>query len=457
MKDRLLTFALALAAFALFYTLLMPKPQGPKEHVTRPITTEKGPNGYLAMARWLEAEGVKTVSLRERYGRLRELPGTAATGNLMISTTPHLYPLRDSEVGPLRDWISAGNTLLVVAGLSDTPDWSMGEGVDVAFMDHMNSMTGLDFVRALSAQEKAQEEKAKQEKAGEGKKNDDAHVTPAAPQSKQPSIDVQQVNAANGDRKLDQPLQFEAVPNGPHPLLEGVKSISALSEYPTLEWQAVSHVDDLILELTRNSKSEEPTLWLLRHGKGQVIVSAYGSVFTNKLLGKADNGRLLANIVKWSRQPGAAVIIDDAHQGLVAFYDAQAFFHDPRLHRTLWWLVALWLAFVLGPQRLRAAASGWNPVDVTSFVRASGGFMARVLRPSVVGQQLFANFFNDVRRRVGLPIDGAPVWDWMNANRALPGPQMDELRELHDKAMRGRRIDLPILQTLLVQARGTLL
>jgi hypothetical protein len=459
MKERSLTLVLALAAFALFYTLLMPKPQGPREHVTRPVTIEKGPNGYLAMARWLEAEGVQTISLRERYGRLRDLHGTAATGNLMISTTPQLYPLRDSEVGPLRDWISAGNTLLVVAGLSDTPDWSMGEGIDMAFMEHMNSMTGLDFVRALTQEEK--KEQAKQ-KAADKEKSEKAAAPPTpadapAVQPKQPPVAVRQVDAANADRKLDKPLQFEAVPNGSHPLLEGVKSISALSEYPTLEWQATSHVDDLILGLTRNSKSAEPTLWLLRHGKGQVIVSAYGSIFTNKLLGKTDNGRLLANIVKWSRQPGGAVIVDDAHQGLVAFYDAQAFFSDPRLHRSLWWLVGLWLAFVLGPQRLRSAASGWNPVDVTSFVRASGGFMARVLRPSVVGQQLFANFFNDVRRRVGLPIDGAPVWDWMNANRALPGPQMDKLRELHDKVMHGRRVDLPVLQTLLVQARGALL
>jgi hypothetical protein len=118
--------------------------------------------------------------------------------------------------------------------------------------------------------------------------------------------------------------------------------------------------------------------------------------------------------------------------------------------------VALWLVFVLGPQRLRAAASRWQPVDVTSFVRASGGFMARVLRPAVAGQQLFVNFFNDVRRRVGLPPNGEPVWDWMNAQRALPAPDLDRLHDLHDKVMRGRRVDLPVLQTLLVRARATL-
>jgi len=440
MKDRLLTFALALGAFALFYTLLMPKPAMPQERVTRPITTEQGPNGYLAMTRWLEAEGVKTVSLRERYGRLREL---TATGNLLISTTPHLHPLRASEVVPLRDWISAGNTLLVVAGLSDTPDWSMGEGSDAQFMDHMHSMTGLNFVQAPPADA--------------AQADDKVASAPAPDQQKKKPRQPNPIRAAAAVQKFDAPLRFEAVPNGSHPLLEAVKSITALCEYPTLTWRATSDEADLILELMRNAQSEEPTLWLLRHGKGQIIVSAYGSIFTNKLLGKTDNARLLANIVKWSRRSGGEVIIDDAHQGLVAFYDAQAFFGDSRLHRSLWWLVGLWLVFVLGPQRLRAAASGWHPVDVTSFVRASGGFMARVLRPSVAGQQLFANFFNDVRRRVGLPVNGAPVWDWMNANRALPAADMDKLRELHGKVLHGRRVDLPVLQTLLVQARGALL
>jgi hypothetical protein len=36
---------------------------------------------------------------------------------------------------------------------------------------------------------------------------------------------------------------------------------------------------------------------------------------------------------------------------------------------------------------------------VTSFVRATGGFMARVLRPAAAARQLFANFFNEIRSR----------------------------------------------------------
>lgn len=482
MRDRLLTFALAVGAFAAFYMLLAPKPSPPQEKPTRPITTERGPNGYLGMMSWLTAEGVEPLSLRQRYGHLPELTAAAPTGNLLISTAPHIYPLRDSETGPLRDWISAGNTLLVVAGLSDTPDWSMGEGADPGFMRHLRAMTGLEFVvaqpeaatpNATGAHDQPGDAGFEQKDSEAADRNSDESATDARSTSEQDTDDGQSPDAQNraasdekpevGPRqsrasfqKLAQPLHFELVPNGAHPLLEGVKTVAAISEYPSSQWRASSSTGDLVLELAQDPASGEPMLWLLRHGKGQIVVGAYGSVFTNKLLGEKDNARLLANIVKWSRGKGGQVIIDDAHQGLVAFYDPQAFFGDCRLHRTLWWLLGLWLIFVLGPQRLRATGSSWNPVDVTSFVRASGGFMARVLKPAAAGQQLFVNFFNAVRRQAGLPLDGEPIWDWMRGRGAVSAGDVEQLRELHEKVLHGRRVDLPKLHNLLTRVRAGL-
>lgn len=457
MKDRLLTFALAIGAFALFYVLMAPKPQPPQERPTRPVSTEQGPNGYQAMWRWFEAEGLKPVSLRERYGHLPELTARSATGNLLISTTPHIYPARDSEAALLRDWISDGNTLLVLAGLSDTPDWSMGEGIDSGFMEHMQAMTGLTFTQ-VQAEESDESDGGDESDAGDGSDEGQEEESDKSPEPERKRPRAQDLVAAT--TKLAQPLRFSMVPNDAHPLLEGVKSVAAISEFPTAQWRASSNMVDLVLELAQDPVSGEPVLWLARYGNGQIIVSAFGSVFTNKLLGESDNARLLANIVKWSRGaghvPGGQIIIDDAHQGLVAFYDPDAFFGDQRLHHSLWWLVGLWLVFVLGPQRLRAAATGWNPVDVTSFVRASGGFMARVLKPATAGQQLFTNFFNDVRRQIGLPANGAPVWDWMTERSTFAPRDVEQLRELHGKILQGRRIDLPKLQNLLVQVRSNL-
>jgi len=194
----------------------------------------------------------------------------------------------------------------------------------------------------------------------------------------------------------------------------------------------------------------------LPYGDGQIVFSAYGSIFTNKVLRERDNARLLANIVRWSLGENGRVIIDDAHQGLVSFYDPDKFFGDSRLHRTLLWLLGLWLVFVLGPRRLRGTTRGWNPLDVTSFVRATGGFMARVLRPAAAGQRLFANFFNEIRSRLGLTPDGAPLWEWMAGHAVIAAADLNRLQELHRRVAAGRRIDVAELHNLIARVRAQL-
>lgn len=439
MKDRLLTLALAFGAFVAFYVVMAPKPEAPQERPTRPISVEAGPNGYLGLVRWLEAERVPVLSLRERFGKLNEIPGLESrTGNLLISTTPHLYPIRDSEVWPLRGWIQRGNTLLVVAGLSDTPDWSMQEGVDAAFLDHLQSMTQMSFSQVPPDQEESAP------KADQQPEKDDAADDIA---SLQEMVDAQ--------TKLDEPQRFEMQPAGAHPLLDGVTKVSALSEYPTAKWDGWYGATGA-MELAHDPESGAPVLWLLREGEGQVIVSGYGSILTNKLLGDEGNARLLANIVRWSLRGGGKVIVDDAHQGMVAFYDPEAFFGDSRLHVTLWWLLGMWLLFVIGSQRLRPAQSSWNPVDITGFVRATGGFMARVMRPAAAGQQMIANFFNDARKRLGLVIDGSPLWDWLRAQTVVSSEDVERLQTLYAKVQHGGRVDLTQLHNLLTRLRAAL-
>ena len=170
MKDRLVTLALAVAAFALFYALLAPKPSPPQPAVTRPTSIERGSNGYVALERWLSAAGFDVVSLRERYNRLDSFDA-AKTGrdSLLITTTPHLHPVRHSELQPLRAWIARGNTLLVLAGLSDTPEWSVGDGADPAFMESMEQLTGLTFseLRASAPSESAPNEATANERDSE--------------------------------------------------------------------------------------------------------------------------------------------------------------------------------------------------------------------------------------------------------------------------------------------------
>jgi hypothetical protein len=444
-KDRLFTLLLAAGALAAFYVVLAPKPPPPQERVTRPISTEAGPNGYLALQRWLAQEGVPVVSLRERYGALATLVPGAPKGNVLITTTPHVYPLRGSEGAPLQNWIEAGNTLVVLAGLSDTPDWSMGEGQDAEFMDHMKTMTSLSFEQitpdAPAAEPAKEEEKAQTDTAEQ--------LEPA----EQPQTTTR--DALRALSRLAEPQRTLSSPNGEHPLLEGVQSVLAVSEFPSAQWKASSD-RYVVLELASTRETRAPALWLLPYGDGQVLVSAYGSIFTNKVLGESDNARLLANIVRSSLAANGRVIIDDAHQGLVSFYDPDKFYGDSRLHRTLLWLLGLWLVFVLGPRRLRGATGSWNPLDVTSFVRATGGFMARVLRPAAAGQRLFANFFNEIRTRIGLAPDGAPLWDWLAGNSVVAAADLDRLQQLHSRVAERRRVDLTELHNLIARIRAQL-
>jgi hypothetical protein len=436
-KDRLITLGLAVGALAAFYVVLAPKPATPRERMTRPISTEAGPNGYLGLQRWLASQGVPVVSLRERYGALAMLVPGVPTGNLLITTAPHAYPLRGSEAQPLRSWIEAGNTLLVLAGLSDTPEWSMGEGLDGQILEHLKTMTGLSFTQIPPPTPPAEPAKAGEQ---------------TQEQTQQPTTPRDDLLALT---RLGEPAKSESSPNGEHPLLEGVRSVLAVSEFPSATWQAASD-RAVVLELTSNHDSHVPALWLMPYGDGQVIVSAYGSILTNKVLGERDNARLLANITRWSLAQKGRVILDDAHQGLVSFYDPDKFFGDSRLHRALLWLLALWLVFVLGPRRLRGTTRAWNPLDVTSFVRATGGFMARVLRPAAAGQRLFANFFNEIRGRLGLATDGAPLWDWLAGHSVIAPADLTRLQELHERVAGRRRVDLAELHNLLARVRAQL-
>lgn len=430
MKDRMLTLALAVAAFALFYALFFASHGPQTEPVSRPVSTEQGPNGYLVMQRWLASQHVPLQSFRLRYDKLPSGGQGAADGNLLITTVPHLLPVRSSEQMALRLWVERGNTLLILAGLADTPEWSMGEGYDPAALANLSAISGMDFVQVTGV------EPPRDTKMADGPASEVAKGT-------------EQV-LGNGGR-FATPVRHELIPNGTHPLLSGVRSVVALSEYPSEQFHAEADDVSVVLELARDKDADEPVMWLAQMGLGRVIVSGFGSVFTNKLLAQADNAQLLANIVATSLR-GGQVIIDDAHQGSVSFYDAQAFFSDPRLHRTLWWLVALWLVFILGPQRLRARPSSWQPVDITSFVRSTGGFLARVIRPSAAAQQLFEHFFRGLHGRDSLP-GAEPDWQWFEAHSTVTAADLRQLQDLHRRTLQGRRVDLPRLHNLLTRVR----
>jgi hypothetical protein len=416
-KQRLVTLGLAACALALFWILLFPKPQTAPA-APRPLASESGEEGYLAVARWLAAAGVPTLAFHRRFAQLSDKTVSAhRTGNLLITTLPFGVPLNPQEYLDLDGWISKGNTVLVLAALDDTPVWS---GLADDFIPDLQKITRIQFT-AVNA----------------------------------PAVDP--VNRAKAGLIAALTPGGGAValhPSGRIGLLAGVRQLATLSALPSEQWQGSAMDSTPILELARRADTAEPVLWLKTTGSGAMIVSGYASLFSNAQIGKADNARLLSNIIGWSLQSGGRVIIDDAHQGAMDEYDPARFFADPRLHRTLLWLLALWLVWVLADQPLRASAANAAGLDESAMLRVTARFFAGVLRPVASAQWLLDEFFERIRRRHGLLHSGGPPWDWLGSHAGIGGGELVELRELYDRTQAGHRVSLVRLQQIISQISG---
>ena len=265
---------------------------------------------------------------------------------------------------------------------------------------------------------------------------------------------------AKSDLQAHAIRRLEIHPNGNFPLLGNIRHLETL-RYPAQSWHATMVDERLPLELASRRDDGEPVIWLERSGAGQIILCAVASLFSNAGVLHADNAQLLANVIGWSRGSGGTVVFDDAHQGLTAFYDAKAFFADPRLHATLGWVVLLWLAFVLGSQPLRVRLREWHPLDETAYVEAGGRYLAAVVPPADAAQRLIDDFLDWLRARLRLGSGnsaeaGRAVWQWLEAQPAVSTAEYRKLQECYASACAGGRVNLIRLQNLLAQLRENL-
>jgi hypothetical protein len=361
-KERLITFTCALGALALFFTMFIHSDShgfGGAE-VPRPTTEQRGVNGYQAAMQWLEHEHIRTISLRERYDRLpkKNLP---ATGNLLIVTLPATAVFKTEEFRPLDHWVREGNTLLVLAALSDMPDWSFSFGGMTP--GDLNLLTGLEFESSRKRDLRA-------------KKNTDAVIN----------------NTVVLPVHYPEARQEVLVPNREHAYFNGVSRVVGLTDYESLAWTVKVPYEGFVLALARERETGEGLFWTRPLGNGRIVVSGLGTIFTNRALGLADNARLLSNIVATNLGPHGAVLFDDVHQGLGANYDPVKFYRDPRLHMTIAIAAVFWLSWVLGGTRLRLPVSRTPVPREAELVRATGGFLARVLTPAAAARRMFDHF-----------------------------------------------------------------
>lgn len=248
------------------------------------------------------------------------------------------------------------------------------------------------------------------------------------------------------------PQRDTLVPNRPQRYLEQVQAVAGFSDYVPRAWKLKLPRDGFPLCLAHVAGSASCGLWLLSEGSGNVVLSAFGSSFTNRALGEADNARLLANLVSASVGSEGAVLFDDQHQGLSDTYDPDKFYRDRRLYLTLGILSAVWLIWVVGGTRLAMPAAPAPAQGEADLVRATGSFLARVLRPSAAARRMFEHFFAGLRRTLREPtLDPSPCWEWLEHNPRLARGDVAQLRAWYADAYSNHRVPLMRLHNLIVK------
>ena len=446
MRERGIAFLLALASLAAFYGLwLRPSPSlDPDANIARPTTAERRGNGYAGLHEWLERSGIDVRSLRDRYNTLPDVE-MPTRGNLLILSLPAVEVFHSDELSALDKWVRRGNTLLINAALLDQPDWAARRSAGAVV--EIESLTAIEFEtpRAREARlddtplaQRVREADSRKVGAEDGEDDD-------------PEVEVPDTDEDRSEL-LEVPEKLSLTATGPHVLLEGVKTLELMTDYTAQEWSLRMPYDNFVLTLARAANGEG-ALFEQRVGEGRVLLSAGGSLFTNRALGNADNARLFANIVSARMSREGVVLFDDLRQGLSASYDPSRFYEDPRLYKTIFIVLGLWLVWVLGSTRLRAPVVETHDPSEAELVRRAGGLIARTVPPASTALRLFDLFFAGVaraaRRAGGGAAERGDQWRWLESHGAILPQELDQLKTWYADAHSSRALPLVPLQNLL--------
>ena len=438
MNERWITFGGAMLALVFATGLLFPRFRPAPPPGSNPTSQDAGEQGLLGAYRWLQGSGIGVMRLRTRYDQLAGL-SHAPSGNLLVVTEPQKFPVRRAEGEALAAWVEKGNSVLVLRADGARPEWTQGR-----FSQGLLPVLG---IRVVSA----------------GKKR--APICKAAQPDKPDDEDAPKAGEIPKDGRIRLlPSPSDSI----YPLLAGVRALevkptAAARQVPYLTELGYSEDDGRIdFVWLCDTARQRTALWQFRRGQGNIWVSSYAELFSNGTLARADNARLLSNLVALATAGGGAVIFDDMHQGDSVLYDPAALFNDPRLHASLGLLLAIWLVYLLGTSN-RFATPGAKPRAVTpaAFAAAVGGFYARSINSWDAAQDLITRFHAEARRRLKRPGSG-PAWELLERTPAVERTllqalraeqaQLDALRERPEKYPR----DLRRLAALIHQLRESL-
>lgn len=405
MKGRLRAVLLAAAALLLLYGITLGSTPGERE-ATRPTSFEVGAGGYSALREWLASARIENRSLRGDYGALDRITEDFPTGNVLVVTLPGSVPLTSRDFIPLHLWVRRGNTLIVLAALCDAPEWATGAQLR-AMPGDIGMLTGLEAVGAAQGQ----------------------------------------------GRFLATPETSRWVPALRHPLLDGVRSVEALSDRAVPPCAIGLPPGRGALALLRSEDAvgngRDDGAWLLPRGSGWVVLAAQATPLSNRALGRSDNARWASNLIRGSLAPGGVVIFDDGLQGAPEPYDMRRLLTDPRLHASLAAVMLLWIAWVAGGTSLRAAPPPLRSPGPAALVAAEGRLLARALDPHAAAAALLESFL----ARLPEAARAAPE-EWLATASSAAPRDLDQLRAWRRRIAAGAAVPLDALHDLLTRLRS---
>ena len=392
MRDNLITLAGAFLSFFLLVSLM--SPQTGQQYASRPTTEDAGKHGIKALHAWLTENRVNVHSLRKPFTRIYQ-EALPASGNLMIVSLPLAREALDSEWQALNDWVSNGNTVLVLASMYHIPQWSdMREWTrEEEIKDAVHYLTDEEF--------KLQRDRI---------------------DNKETELNLTDVYESVQAFK---PSSLQLYPAIEHSLYNGVYELESwhtpgmyqykneLDDTQSVYWSVDSESSRLALRLMYGESQQHTAMWLLPVNKGWVYLSAFPDLVSNSVLKQQDNARWFGNLLSHTVFDGGYVIVDDYHFGLSDLYDPEAFFADDRLHNSLYFIGAFWLLYALGRSpRLAPVRKRIIKPASKDFIEAMAGFFTRRINSRTIARELAASLMEEISRHTQLK--GESVWHWLH-------------------------------------------
>lgn len=413
MNDRLITAFGLIVALYLAFVLMMPQSQ--EATLSVPTSEDTGDDGYAALFSWLSASGITTRSWRQPWTDLADATLPAADGNVMLTTVTHWREPPPEAIDALRDWLEAGNTLVIAAALNDTPAWSTTRAGDP--VEAIRNITDVTL---------------------EAVTDDDGDAVVEAGARKGVMIDVD--------------------PLADHPLMTGISSLRHVTVESTQFWRPVLPEPPIpLLKAAIDHNTGAAVIWERTIGAGSVIVVASATLLSNRMLGLEGNAKLVENLLEYRLGTDGTWLFDDRYQGLIEDYDADILFDDSRFWDSVLFLLAGWFIYMLGgSDRLLPPRERTDPPRQIDFVRAMGGLMARKLRPADAADQLLDQWSQEL----GIPGTdpaAAPehtrLWSRLAATPTLPRSQLESLQQAYTQLRTGKEKSLVRFFNLLHEAR----